>query len=77
MQGLRPNERIHQARVALYPLHEEGKASWVYSTVRYEQGGRVPQIITQQSGLILCPPAMSEWGCAEALYTITREILGI
>lgn len=74
--GLRPGESIHQARISLYPVAEGGATTWTYSTVRYTAGGRVPQIITQDSGMILCPPNMSEWGCAEALYSALREILG-
>lgn len=77
MSGLATNEMIHMARISIYPPWEGGRAGWAFSTVRYTHGGRVPQIVTQQSGLLLVPPAMSEWGCAEALYSVVQEILGV
>lgn len=76
MSGLRPNERIHQARVSLFPLLETGGASWTFSTVRYTHGGRVPQIVSEQAGRLLLPANPSEYVCAEALYQVLAEMTG-
>lgn len=73
MIGLQPGESIQQARLSIWPMLEQGRATWSFTTIRQTHGGRIPQILTEQSGYVLCPGRPSEWVCAEVLYSVLRD----
>lgn len=74
MKQLGPGERIHQARFILWPLLEEGIGGWSYNTVRYTSGGRVPEIVHEQSGRLITPGDCSSWMACELMYAVLREL---
>lgn len=74
MKNLESNQYVHIARLSLYPALEAGTCGWSLSTVRYSHGGRVPEIVTEESGRIAQAGAMSPWGAIEAMYAVSRHL---
>lgn len=49
---------------------------WSLTSVRYKNGGRIPEIITEESGRVIMQSDRSIWEAAEAMHDILRMQLG-